>query len=30
MEINDEQLAMVNDQVKRMEKSDKFYGKKLR
>jgi phenylacetate-CoA ligase len=30
MEINDEQLAMVNDQVKRLEKSDNFYGKKLR
>ena len=30
MEINDDQLAMVNDQVKRLEKSDNFYGKKLR
>ena len=30
MQINDEQLAMVNDQVKRLEKSDNFYGKKLR
>lgn len=30
MEINDEQLAMVNDQVKRLERSDNFYGKKLR
>lgn len=30
MEINDEQLAMVNDQVKRLEKSDNFYGKELR
>lgn len=30
MEINDEQLVMVNDQVKRLEKSDNFYGKKLR
>lgn len=30
MEINNEQLAMVNDQVKRLEKSDNFYGKKLR
>ncbi|MDD6429031.1 MAG: phenylacetate--CoA ligase [Lachnospiraceae bacterium] len=30
MEINETQLAMVNDQVKRLESSDNFYGKKLR
>ena len=29
MQINDTQLAMVNDQIKRLIQSDNFYGKKL-
>lgn len=30
MQINDTQLALVNEQVKRLEKSDNFYGGKLK